>query len=296
MDATLSREPRRRMIVLPDGEMSALDFGDASRPVDVVFVHANGFNAMTYRGALQPLGAGLRILAVDQRGHGESRLPADPATHRDWDVFGRDLCALLDTLDGPPVVLSGHSMGGTASILAAAACGARVRGLVLFDPVLLPPQFHLAARLPLIGGQMMRRNPLAQRARARRRVFSGRPEAMASYKGRGAFKKWPDATLADYVAGGFHDIPAGGVELACAPEWEAANYAAQGHDPYRALKRVTVPVRILKAEHGSTCRLEPRRTGQTNVSVKIVPGASHFLPMERPDVVRAQLLDAAEAD
>ena len=54
-------------------------------------------------------------------------------------------------------------------------------------------------------------------------------------------------------------------------------------------------VRILKAEHHSTCRLEPRQTGQANVSVKIVPGASHFLPMERPDVVRAQLLDAAEA-
>ncbi len=295
MDATLSREPRRRMIALPDGQMSALDFGNPARAVDVVFVHANGFNAMTYRAALQPLAAGLRILAVDQRGHGESRLPADPDTHRDWNVYGRDLCALLEALDGPPVVLSGHSMGGTAAILAAADCGARTRGLVLFDPVLLPPQFHFAARLPLIGSQMMRRNPLAKRARARRRVFSGRPEAMAAYKGRGAFKKWPDATLADYVAGGFHDIPAGGVELACTPDWEAANFAAQGHDPYGALSRVTVPVRIVKAEHGSTCRLEPRKTGRPNVTVKIVPGAGHFLPMERPDVVRTQLLDAAEA-
>jgi pimeloyl-ACP methyl ester carboxylesterase len=29
--------------------------------------------------------------------------------------------------------------------------------------------------------------------------------------------------------------------------------------------------------------------------VEVVPGASHFLPMERADLVRAALLDAAEA-
>src|SRR5579875_3441678 len=72
MDAALFQEPRRRMIPLKDGEMAALDFGDASRPVDVVFLHANGFNAMTYRSILAPLSLSLRIVALDQRGHGLS--------------------------------------------------------------------------------------------------------------------------------------------------------------------------------------------------------------------------------
>jgi pimeloyl-ACP methyl ester carboxylesterase len=293
VDAALFREPRRRRFALPDGEMSALDFGDETKPVDVIFAHANGFNAQTYRHALSPLASALRILAVDQRGHGESRLPADPARQKDWGVFGADLVALLDTLDGPPAVLAGHSMGATAAILAAAQAQGRVRALVLFDPVLLPPAFYLASRLPLIGARMAARNPLATRARARRSVFADRPQAMTAYKGRGAFKRWPDAVLADYVAGGFRDRPDGCVELACAPAWEAANYAAHGRDPVGVMRGVAAPVRILKAEHGSTCRLEPRKTGQANVSVKIVPGSSHFLPMERADVVRAQLLDAA---
>ena len=78
MDAALFREPRRRMIPLADGEMAALEFGDAGRPLDVVFLHANGLNALTYRSLLGPLSLGLRVLAPDLRGHGDSRLPADP--------------------------------------------------------------------------------------------------------------------------------------------------------------------------------------------------------------------------
>src|ERR1700761_597697 len=119
MDAAVFGEPRRRMIRLPDGEMAALDFGDEARPVDVVFLHATGFNALTYRSILAPLAPSLRILAVDQRGHGLSRLPADPERLFSWKIFRDDLTALLATLDGPPPVLAGHSMGGTVSLLAA---------------------------------------------------------------------------------------------------------------------------------------------------------------------------------
>ena len=69
--------PRARTIPLParGGAMAALEFGPAGRPVDIVFSHANGFNALTYRTILAPLAADLRILAIDLRGHGASTLP-----------------------------------------------------------------------------------------------------------------------------------------------------------------------------------------------------------------------------
>lgn len=294
MDATLFREPRRRTFTLPDGEMSALDFGDEARPVDVIFIHANGFNAQTYRQALQPLSAALRILAVDLRGHGESRLPADAESLRNWNVYADDVLRVIDALGVGELILSGHSMGGSTCILSAARCRGQVKSLVLFDPVFLGRAEQWATRLPGARKAMERRMPLFKQASARRSVFKNRAEAFAAYRGRGAFKSWPETAIADYVAGGFRDREDGAVELACSPAWEAANYVAQGHHLHGALRRIKVPVRILKAEHRSTCRLEPRKTGQANVSVKIVPGASHFLPMERPDVVRAQLLDAAE--
>ena len=291
MDASVAREPRRRTVRLADGDMSLLDFGDPSRPVDVVFVHANGFNAQTYRSVLQPLAAGLRIWAPDLRGHGESRLPADPARLASWDVYAADLAVLLAGVDGGPPVLSGHSMGATSALLAADRSPARVRSLLLFEPVILNRRRSWGSRLPGAKAQLLRHMPLAKGALGRRRGFPDRAAALAAYRGRGAFRGWPEASLADYVAGGFREAAEGGVELACAPEWEAANYAAQRADVRGALRRVRMPVRILKGEHGSTCAV---RRSHPGLDVETVEGAGHFLPLERPDLVRDFLLNATE--
>ena len=289
MDASVAREPRRRTVRLADGEMSFLDFGDPARPVDVVFVHANGFNAQTYRSVLQPLAAGLRLWAPDLRGHGESRLPADPDRLVSWETYAADLLMLLAGVDGPPPVLAGHSMGATSGLLAAARAPGRARSLVLFEPVVLSRRRGWGARLPGMRARLLRHMPLAKGALSRRRAFTDRSAALAAYRGRGAFRSWPEASLIDYVAGGFREAVDGGVELACAPEWEAAGYAAQHADPRGALRRVEVPVRILKAERGSTCALTRGRPG---LRLDILPGAGHFLPLEEPELVRDALLDA----
>lgn len=296
MDAAVFREPRRRVVALPGGEIAALEFGPEDRAIDIVFVHANGFNAQTYRTLLSPLAAGLRILAIDQRGHGATTLPADPKGRRSWRDLRDDLVGLLEVLDGPPVVLSGHSMGGTVSLLAAAERPERVKGLLLLDPVIMPWLANLYAKAPWTSGRSFLQLPIAQAALKRRAVFDNREAVFAGYKGRGAFKTWPETMLADYVAGGVVDAPDGKVRLACAPAWEASNYAAQAHDPWRAIRRVTAPVRILKAQKHSTCRAGDgfARRGR-NVRIETIEGTSHFLPMERPDLVRDALFEIATA-
>lgn len=299
MDAALFREPRRRMIPIRspwgDGDMAVLDFGDAGRPVDLVFVHANGFNAMTYRGLLAPLAATLRIVAPDLRGHGETRLKAEPKGRRSWKDYRDDLAALLEALGGPPVTLAGHSMGATAALLAAAERPDRVSNLVLFDPVVWTRWQTYALHLPGMHELARARFPPIRSAVRRRRRFDTRTDAMKAYLGRGAFARWPETTLADYVAGGFHERE-GGVELACSPEWEASNFASQAHDPWKALARLDRPVRVLRAERGSTCRLgapSDLKRRFPHARLQIVAGGTHFFPMERPEVVRDALLDAA---
>ena len=296
MDAAVFREPRRRVVAVPGGEIAALEFGPEDRAIDIVFVHANGFNAQTYRTLLSPLAAGLRILAIDQRGHGATTLPADPKGRRSWRDLRDDLVGLLEVLDGPPVVLAGHSMGGTVSLLAAAERPERVKGLLLLDPVIMPWLANLYAKAPWTSGRGFMQLPIAQAALKRRAVFDNREAVFAGYKGRGAFKTWPETMLADYVAGGVVDAPDGKVRLACAPAWEASNYAAQAHDPWRAIRRVSAPVKILKAQKHSTCRAGDgfARRGR-NVRIETVEGTSHFLPMERPDLVRDALFEMATA-
>ena len=293
MDAALLTPPRRLSIPVDNrwgaGEMSVLDFGDAKRPVDLVFVHANGFNAATYRTLLAPLSASLRIWAPDLRGHGRTTLPTPVAGRWSWADHRDDLIALLNAIDGPPVVMSGHSMGGTSSLLAAAERRDKVSQLVLLDPVIWTRAWVTAFKFPLLRS-LPRRIPLAKGALRRRRVFDSRDQALIAYRGRGAFKGWPEMALAHYLSDGLIETDEGLV-LACAPEWESSNYAAQSHDPWKALARLDRPVRILKAETNSTCHVASNPRHQ--VTVETVVGGTHFFPMLKPEIARDALFDAA---
>lgn len=290
MDAKLSpevagREPVARRVALParGGEMAYLDFGPPERPVDLVFSHANGFNGRTYRTILAPLAGEMRILAIDLRGHGATTLPTVIEGREGWTEMRDDLLAFLDAVTEGPVALSGHSMGGTTSLLAAAARPERVKRLALFDPVIFD-----GGR----DGPEIEESPLAKGALRRRALFPSKAAAREAYQGRGAFRTWTEAQIADYVEAGFRETADGQVTLTCAPEWEASNFRTHNYDPWAAFAQSRCPIDIRTAEVGSTCRMEARQAALTadgRVTVAVVPGTSHFLPMERPDVVAEAL-------
>ncbi len=289
MHAKVDYEPRARQVTLATrgGAMALLDFGPAYRPSDIFFSHANGFNARTYRSILAPLAGSLRVVAIDMRGHGGSTLPADVETRGGWNDFRDDLLAFLDAETQGPVVLAGHSMGGTASLLAAAHAPERVKALVLFDPVI----FAMG-----MARDAANDNPLAEGALRRRAVFPSKAAAVEAYTGRGAFRSWSAEQLADYVEGGFRETDAGEVTLTCAPAWEASNFRTHNYDVWSAFRATRCPVRILRAAAGSTARLdegqaELEATGRFRIDV--IPGTSHFLPMERPELVRETLVAVA---
>lgn len=289
MDANIDAEPPLRMIPLPTrgGATAALDLGPADRPVDIIFSHANGFNGRTYRTILQPLAGALRILAIDLRGHGATTLPATIEGRRGWLEFRDDLLALLAVTCEAPVVLAGHSMGGTSSLLAAAAEPARVRALALFDPVAVPVDMQRDA-------ETMSQSPLAVGAARRRTTFPSREAAFEAYRGRGGFKSWSPEQLRDYIAAGFRPTASGEVVLTCAPEWEASNFRLHNYDVWSAVATSRCPIRVLRAAEGSTFRMEGHEPELAamgeRVAVETIPGTSHFLPMERPDLVRQTLL------
>lgn len=282
--------PKPRMIDLPSrgGAMALYEWGPSDRPVDSLWSHANGFNAWTYRSLLAPLAERFRVAAIDLRGHGATRLPTETEGRTSWHGLRDDLLALLEALDQPPLVLAGHSMGGATSLMAAAEAPGRVKALGLFDPVIMPPD--VAARA---SPAEFAESPLAVGARRRRAVFESREAVLAAYTGRGAFRTWPQEMVADYVAGGFKDAADGQVELACAPAWEASNFTSHAHDTAGAFARTRCLVEIWRAEEGSTCRFEPDPDGG-RIRLETVPGTTHFLPMERRELVRERLMALAE--
>lgn len=282
-------QPRSLRINLPDrgGSMAALEFGPGDRPVDVVFSHANGFNARTYRTILARPAETLRILALDLRGHGLTELPTVTEGRTGWEDLALDLLAVLAALELSDVVLAGHSMGATTSLFAAARAPERVRALALFEPVILPPA---VAGRPLASDSP---ESFMVRSTLRRRTLFPSPQAAVdSFLGRGAFATWTPEMAADYVAGGLRLRSDGEWELACAPAWEASGYTAQGDDPWDAFARTRCPIRILRAARDSTAWIEAeqaRLEAGGRVSIAMIPGTSHFLPMERPDLVAGTL-------
>jgi len=297
LNAAAEPAPRRRTQYVQtahgSGEIAYLDFGPAERAVDVVFLHANGFNAGAYRTILAPLGERLRVVAPDHRGHGATTLPTLREGRADWSDVAGDLLTLMQALRIEHAVLAGHSMGGTAALLAAAEAPQKARALVLFDPVIRPFASESGA------GGLPQDSPMVQGALRRRRRFPNRQAVLDSYRNRGAFRTWSAAMLADYVAAGFRDLPDGSVELACTPEWEVSNYVSQGHDSWAAFAASRCPIRILRAAEASTAMLDAGESALAQggrIRIETVPGTTHFLPMERPQLVRTAILAAVAGD
>lgn len=71
-----------------------------------------------------------RVIAFDQRGHGES---VKPENGFDFHTVSEDLLALLDALKIKRAIIAGHSWGGNVALYFAATFPERVRGLVLID-------------------------------------------------------------------------------------------------------------------------------------------------------------------
>jgi pimeloyl-ACP methyl ester carboxylesterase len=278
--------PVRKSIAIEDGSMSCLEWGETHADT-VLFAHANGFNGQTYHALLAPLSDSLHIFACDLRGHGFSSLPAVAGLAKGWAVFARDLVALAAEISGTPVLLAGHSLGATASLMAAALAPRQVRAVILVEPVLLP-SIDADAREPP--------NTLALRAAARRSIFPSFEAARDTYRGRGIFASWPDGVLEDYLAGGLIENGDGRLRLACSPQWEAEIFREPPRGIARIAADVCCPISILRGSIASTAvddSVERILRVRPDTRVTTIERASHFLPMEAPEPVREEIRHAA---
>ena len=267
------------------------DMPDAvsDRPI-LHWAHANGFNAQTYDPLLAPLEDKFDIYACDARGHGHSTLSADPQAMSSWYIYRDDLETLVAHLaaqGGQKIWLGGHSMGGCTSVLLAAKRPDLVAGLVLVDPV-ITPYINWLNRL-LMRASKGPGVALAQMAKKRKADWPDAATVEKAYAGRGAFATWEDGFLAAYLAGGL--LPKGdGVTLACAPTWEAANFKGPQLDCRPEIANLRVPFTLLMAQEGSTTYFrKPFEALDVDKKIEIVAGSTHFLPMERAALVRAEI-------
>ncbi|WCO66831.1 alpha/beta hydrolase [Iamia majanohamensis] len=125
-----ARRPDRHRWVDSHGlRLSTWEWGPADGP-PVLFAHGGFDFAGTYD-CLAPLLAdeGWRVVAWDQRGHGDS----DHAPLYSWEADLRDAAAVLASVTDGALPVLGHSKGGALALQLADACPHRVSRLVNLD-------------------------------------------------------------------------------------------------------------------------------------------------------------------
>lgn len=258
----------------------------------VHFAHATGFNAGTYTPLLEALDPTIEVFAMDARGHGFTSLEADPKKLRSWRAYRDDLEAFVGRL-AKPLVLVGHSMGATVSMELAAARQDLVAGLVLIDPVIVPPKLVIPSTLLRFFGLAERMVPIARAAARRRMEFPSKQAAVENFAGKGPFKTWPVGWIERYIEGGTRRTDCGRVRLTCERAWESRTFAVATTRPYRPLSRVKCPVSLIaRADAGPPFNHEAREAFlriRTNTRALLVEDTTHLLAMERPDVVQAEI-------
>ncbi|TGY87801.1 alpha/beta fold hydrolase [Marinicauda algicola] len=277
-------------LALPEGDMAGYRWSRPGAP-RILFAHANGFNARTYRQMLEPVAQRFEVVALDLRGHGRSRLPVDPSETAAWEVHARDLARAIEALGDRALILAGHSMGGSALVLAGTLTNVRPLGYVLIEPAILPDLLRFATNTPL-AGLVSRHTPIVRNAKNRFDGWDTVEAVFERYRAKAMFSRWADGVLEDYLADGLVKGADGRWHLACPPAWEAANFATQRHRIMRAVRSIAEPIALLKAGRGSTV-YPVAALERAGVQIDRAEQHGHLLAMDDPGFTAGWLIAQA---
>lgn len=230
--------------------------------------------------------AGMRAIAVDFRGHGQTgRVP--PGGYYYFPDYVLDLHELVPRLVNAPFHLLGHSMGGTVSSLFAAAHRDQLRSLMLLEG--LGPNQEDAARAPL---RLARWLDETARARAAEPVqMHDLDEAFERLAGR--HRQVDHGFLREFAARATRPHPSGqGLTWQFDPlhrthspvAFDAARF---GH----CLAQIAAPTLVLQGEHGIVSRdIDERIARIPRARHVVVAGAGHMLHWTHGEQIRALAL------
>jgi non-heme chloroperoxidase len=276
--ATLAAPPLAcAAIETRDGQtLFTVDKG-AGRPV--VFVHGWTLSSAIWKAQTDFVASsGLRAIAYDRRGHGES---SKPASGYDYDSLVADLATLMERLDLRDAVLVGHSMGAGEVVRYLARHGtARVSRVLLVAPT-TPFQLKTADNSQGVDRAVYDKIVAALETNRTAYLASG----TTGFLGRNA-----EPILVDWAMS---------IALQAAPQAQIGCLRAFSETDFRPdLKAVTVPTLILYGTADSPIiPVNARRTheGIAGSRLEIYDGAPHALFLTEPDRFNRDLLAFARS-
>lgn len=211
------------------------------------FLHGNGFCTRSYEPLLELLSVHFDLWLCDLQGHGESDHGGRfLGWNRNAELALEAFEAHRGVFGDVPVHACGHSFGGVLTSLILASHPHVFQRAVLLDPVLFPLALvGLRKSLSLLG---IRRNPMADSARARRQHWPNRDAAYGALHGRGIFRGWEETAFRAHIDHALAAHEGLGVALKCRPSREAEVFESMPRRLWPALKRIRTPTLLLHGE------------------------------------------------
>jgi pimeloyl-ACP methyl ester carboxylesterase len=242
----------------------------------VVLVHGTGATRTFWRETQDALGEGIRAIAYDRRGYGDSGAP-EPYEATTVGEHADDLAALTRALDAAPAVLCGHSFGAIATIDALLHHADIARAAVLIDPGML--------WLAPSGAQEASEVRAAAEEAARERGPAGVIDAFIE----GTCGPGAEEVLGDDRYAESHAHPrAFMAEVQAAANWSA---------PPRDLRGLDVPITLVAGERSKPVwhEIAEALAGMLPRAELRWVDAGHLLPIEVPDLLADAIRAAAQA-
>jgi pimeloyl-ACP methyl ester carboxylesterase len=138
-DAAIAVAPERSRIPVAGAEIELLTWGDVGKP-GLLFLHGNGAHADWWSFIAPFFAADWRVAAISWSGMGGSDWrPAYSAQLFAAEIFAAVEAAQLEA-GGMKPILVGHSFGGFPTLYCAAEHADRLRGAILVDSSIQPPE------------------------------------------------------------------------------------------------------------------------------------------------------------
>lgn len=274
--------PGAGFTIIDRGDVPIAVVVDPGTKPGVLFVHATGLCKETWEPVISALSSATQrplTIAMDQRCHGDSGRASHPVV---WTSLGQDVLGVVGEHRG--MVGVGHSSGAAALLIAEVEQPGTFSALVMIEPIVFPPPHRRLEDTPLIAATSKRRT-----------TFSSRKEAAENFCDKGPFATWGEEALEAYIEGGLRADGEGTWVLKCDPADEAEFYrGAFEQTTWDELPEISCPV-VLVAGAGSDTHtgqyLDALTARFADVQLLVIDGASHFVPMEVPEIVAA-VIDA----
>jgi len=236
----------------------------------LVLLHGTSANAWWWQPFADSIdGNTFRIVALDQRGHGDSEWVRPPAYSPDG--YARDLERIIRAMGLARPIVAGHSMGGIAVLSFAARYGALARAAIAIDVAVTstPRRDRFMSRLKALPVVTY---PDLVTATTRFRLMPNEGDI-------------DPAVLRRVAEHSFERMGDGRYTLKFDRE---SFFGGDGLDVPSAISRIEIPTLLIRAEMSRIMTAEASANAVASnerVRLAVIPSAHHHVPLECPEAL-----------